>query len=560
MKNNLIRAAIMVVACVVLAQAAHAQFQPQDNYWQQYSWPLGQSLSGNQYDYGIAADNTGRVYVATGSSVLVFNSSGVITTSWNVTDAQDLALYPGSNILAVVSWNNSANPIKIYDTSGNFIRQWGVSGSATGQLSNPSCVTIAPNGLVYVGEYSGNRISVFDTYGNFVRLWGQYGAAGGQFFHPSHLALGISNTIYVADSGNNRIQYFDLYGNFLYQYQDTASGWTPKGVFVSPDGELLLTIDGTSSTGLRWLTPNSQLISEGNASGLFGATWSPDGQYLYIMSTSQIAGYHRGFRTFGANPPVPIPLPTVLGAVQRTGTGYLDIDYTVLDNATNVVQVGAVAFQNGRTDLGGAIPMLTYAEGTATNLGYNIPTGQRLHLTWNAGVDWVTNQGNVSVSILAKDYRGLLDFHFITIPSNSTYSTPLVISQSPTTQNDFLGVWTWLIATGNTNISLQTGGNVYGNCGTNINVLLAQTTGTTTTTTPMGRTFIWSLMGLQEATTNQLFEAAMGTTGHVTQWTPRLQIDGYPGKVNEYSFDTSLFSTSLPFVPVTNVWWAVLPP
>lgn len=559
MKITFCRAAILIAVSFLLLPAARAQFEAQDNYWLERNWTHGQTLNYTDYAFGMAADSTGRLYIATGSKILVYNSSGTLTQQWNVTDVQDVALYPGSNILATCSFNTSANPIKIYDTNGTFIRQWGVSGTATGQLLNPASVAIGSDGLVYVGDISNSRIQVFDLSGNFVRTWGQSGAAGGQFNHPRSVRLGVSNTVYVADFFNNRVQFFDLNGNFIRQYQDSASGWSPKAVVISPDNAIIFTLDSGTASGRRTLTPDGQLVASSSSASTYGSVWSPDGQYLYFLTNTQVQRFRRGFRTFGTKPPNAIPLPGVLGVAQRAGTGLFDIDYQVIDPDNSTVQVGALAFMSGRRDLAAAIPMTTLAEGTASALGTNITTGARHHLTWDAGTDWPTNQGNVSITILAKDNRGLMDFHFITIPSNATYATPLTVSQSPVAASDFLNVWTWLVATADTNIICQTG-NVYGVSGSYSNVLLAQTIGTSTSTTTNGRAFLWSLMGVREATTNELFRAAMGTTGRVTQWQPRLQISGTPAKINEYGFDTGAFSTSLPFVPVTNVWWVVPSP
>ena len=207
-------------------------------------------------------------------------------------------------------------------------------------------------------------------------------------------------------------------------------------------------------------------------------------------------------------------------------------------------------------------------------------TGVQHHLTWDALTDWFALYGNLKVNILAKDNRNLLDFHLITIPSNATYATPLTISVSPYGHADFLGVWTWLIATRDPSVNLSTGnvyavGNLYG---VTNQTLLAQTQiasgQTNTLTTSDGRIFLYSMISsnmvsttysnmiVREATSNEIYRAAMGTTHTnltaITKWSPLVQINGLPVNVNEYGFDTGSITAGggLP----NNAWWVVLVP
>lgn len=63
-------------------------------------------------------------------------------------------------------------------------------------------------------------------------------------------------------------------------------------------------------------------------------------------------------------------------------------------------------------------------------MGTNVTTGVIHRLTWNAAADWATNFANAQIEILANDGRGMLDFHFITIPV-PTNQPPLTISRFP---------------------------------------------------------------------------------------------------------------------------------
>ena len=89
-------------------------------------------------------------------------------------------------------------------TKGQYIARFGSSGSATGQLSCPTSLTINDN-LVYVTEYGNNRVSIFDTHGTFVHCFGKRGSGEGEFTRPSGIAMDTLGNLYVSDTDNNRI-------------------------------------------------------------------------------------------------------------------------------------------------------------------------------------------------------------------------------------------------------------------------------------------------------------------------------------------------------------------
>ena len=102
----------------------------------------------------------------------------------------------------------------------------GSNGSET-LLNEPSKVVVDPNpdpvtnerGSVYIADgYGNHRIVVFDSNGQFLRQWGTMGTGPGQFFftgggHPHCVMLANNGLVYVCDRNNNRIQVFDKMGN-----------------------------------------------------------------------------------------------------------------------------------------------------------------------------------------------------------------------------------------------------------------------------------------------------------------------------------------------------------
>ncbi len=65
--------------------------------------------------------------------------------------------------------------IVVFDSEGNYLRQWGSAGGGEEQFSergggHPHCVVLGNDGLVYACDRSGNRVQVFDREGNLRRI------------------------------------------------------------------------------------------------------------------------------------------------------------------------------------------------------------------------------------------------------------------------------------------------------------------------------------------------------------------------------------------------------
>jgi len=65
--------------------------------------------------------------------------------------------------------------IVVFDSEGNYLRQWGSAGTGDEQFSergggHPHCVVLGNDGLVYACDRSGNRVQVFDREGNLRRI------------------------------------------------------------------------------------------------------------------------------------------------------------------------------------------------------------------------------------------------------------------------------------------------------------------------------------------------------------------------------------------------------
>ena len=126
----------------------------------------------------------------------------------------------------------TSNVVRKYDKFGNFLLQWGGTGSGNGQFSGPYGICVDDSNNVYVADNINNRIQKFDSSGTYVTQWGSSGSANGQFAGPGGLATDGS-WIYVSDEGNQRVQKFSLAGSYVRQWGSAGSG---NGQFSNPAG------------------------------------------------------------------------------------------------------------------------------------------------------------------------------------------------------------------------------------------------------------------------------------------------------------------------------------
>jgi DNA-binding beta-propeller fold protein YncE len=113
------------------------------------------------------------------------------------------------------------------------------AGDGPTHFNGPTDVVVAPNGDVFVSDgheaMSNNRIVKFSANGQYIKEWGGTGSEPGKFLVPHALALDSQGRLFVADRDNNRIQIFDQDGNFLEQWTQFGR---PSGLHITADDTL----------------------------------------------------------------------------------------------------------------------------------------------------------------------------------------------------------------------------------------------------------------------------------------------------------------------------------
>ena len=202
---------------------------------------------------GVHIDNTGRVFVGNrhDNKILVFGQNGqYISTFYNINpiseprglsfdadgnlivcDAGNKCVRffsPDGNILRTVGAgrlrmpfnclcfkgkvfvsDRDAHVIKVYNSNGRFLYEFGTHGTGDGELNHPTGLAVDKMGHLLVCSLGNHRVQVFTLDGKFVAKFGEYGQHLGQMFSPTSVSVLKSGRIVVCEFQNNRLQIFE---------------------------------------------------------------------------------------------------------------------------------------------------------------------------------------------------------------------------------------------------------------------------------------------------------------------------------------------------------------
>ncbi len=107
--------------------------------------------------HGLFVDNDGNMYCgAVGNSKIVkLDSSGNFVNEWAHNWGANLLQDAGGNIMATVS---SGSAVRIYTLTGIYVTQFGTYGSGTGQLMEPSALSVDSQGNVFVADNTRDKV------------------------------------------------------------------------------------------------------------------------------------------------------------------------------------------------------------------------------------------------------------------------------------------------------------------------------------------------------------------------------------------------------------------
>lgn len=124
----------------------------------------------------------------------------------------DVAFGPDGTAYVADAYNHR---IQRFSSDGRRLDTWGgplglgIPGPWKGWFSVATGVYVDDRGRVFVADFYNDRIQVFGSSGEFVAEWGESGSGEGSFDRPTDMATGPDGRVYVVDFGNDRIQVFE---------------------------------------------------------------------------------------------------------------------------------------------------------------------------------------------------------------------------------------------------------------------------------------------------------------------------------------------------------------
>jgi sugar lactone lactonase YvrE len=211
--------------------------------------------SGNLY---ISEFNNNRIYKVPGVAYLDPEVS-IPTMSASTITSSALTIQNGIT-LATTNPANLAN-IQVPGTTPTVFAGSGAAGSADGlgtaaTFNVPYGVYAAPNGFIYVCDYSNHCIRRIDASGNVTRIAGLAGTSGSadgngttaRFNFPEDCVMDSNGNLYIVDTGNQTIRKIDVAGNVsTFAGQALVVGGTNgTGTAATFNGPTSITIAGDS--------------------------------------------------------------------------------------------------------------------------------------------------------------------------------------------------------------------------------------------------------------------------------------------------------------------------
>ncbi len=129
--------------------------------------------------------------------------------------------------------------VQKFTRDGKFILTWGSEApwgehAPPEQLLYPSGLTVGPDGNVYVTDSGHDRIKVFNSGGNFLREWGVKGIKPGDLNAAAGIQFDSSGRLHEADAAMHRVQMFTTEGQFLGDWVLPNAGnlkvWSPTNL------------------------------------------------------------------------------------------------------------------------------------------------------------------------------------------------------------------------------------------------------------------------------------------------------------------------------------------
>jgi tripartite motif-containing protein 71 len=252
---------------------------------------------------GVTFDSSGNIYVvdtkhdriqkfdATGNYLLQWGGTGTASGQFMLSNGGAFGIAVDSTLGRVYvvdsSWTTGSGygRVQEFDTSGNFLKVLATPGAGQLQVSNPESVAVDSSGNVYIADSGNYRIEVINSSGYYVRsIGGGYGSppSDGQFTMTVGVAVDSTGNVYVSDAFGDRVQKFNSQGTYVSKLASVGSG---NGQVNLPFG---IAVDKADNLYIADLG-NSRIDkfdSAGNFLGSFGGAGVGNGTFGYPVDVA----------------------------------------------------------------------------------------------------------------------------------------------------------------------------------------------------------------------------------------------------------------------------------
>jgi DNA-binding beta-propeller fold protein YncE len=238
------------------------KFGEQDTGEGQFAFPMGVAVTSDSSFVIVADCMTSRVQVlrlVVGADSISTHLEFVRSLGSGYGSAEGQLYYPFG--IALLQSNGGQQETVLVTESGNQrVSQFALDGtfigifagtdkvgSGDGEFNCPRGITVlGSSGEVAVADCDNNRVQIFDSEGNYKRQFGTEGKEDGQLNFPSGLASDAHGNLLVVDR-TNRLQVFDPEGKHLCTRSDLGLyDDSEKGIAWSTGGEIAVANGGAN--------------------------------------------------------------------------------------------------------------------------------------------------------------------------------------------------------------------------------------------------------------------------------------------------------------------------
>lgn len=199
----------------------------------------------------------------------------------------------------------------------------------------PVAIAVDKNRALWVLDKKKMRVIKLDDAGNILTSFGSSGSAVGQLDDPTDLAISSAGTIYVADRGNNWVQAFNNEGVFLHVIRNSVSAKlvNPYSITLDPQDNLYV-LDKSRSIVVAYSAKGEPLAEFGKDQEVPSALLKPTAlmatqEEVFVLDANQVKVFsHKGqyIRSFGAEGGAVGELDEPVAIVAKDGTSFFILE------------------------------------------------------------------------------------------------------------------------------------------------------------------------------------------------------------------------------------------